>query len=113
MYTGYAKALEPLIRFMVDPESRSEMYGVQLHVCMQLVRAFIRPAFYMSYKILRLFIYAGYWLYSKHKALTPIVVHTTQLSSLWSRRSSVSCSSLAAGLVAADFLLFLGIVWSS
>lgn len=24
---------------MVNPESRSEMYGVQLHVCMQLVRA--------------------------------------------------------------------------
>ncbi|KAF8603879.1 hypothetical protein BDV93DRAFT_544498 [Ceratobasidium sp. AG-I] len=37
VYTGYANALEPLLRFMVDPESRSEMYGVQVHVCMQLL----------------------------------------------------------------------------
>ncbi|GAB1518086.1 hypothetical protein RhiTH_001145 [Rhizoctonia solani] len=36
VYEGYAKAFAPLIEYMLDPDVRSELYGIQLHVCTQL-----------------------------------------------------------------------------
>lgn len=38
IYTGYAKAFDPLIQYMIDPDIRAGMYGIQVHVCTQLVR---------------------------------------------------------------------------
>jgi hypothetical protein len=31
-------ALTPLIQYMIDPDSRIEMTGIQLQICTQLVR---------------------------------------------------------------------------
>ncbi|KAB5594755.1 hypothetical protein CTheo_1734 [Ceratobasidium theobromae] len=37
IHTGYAKAFAPLLRYMLDPDSRVGMHGIQLHVCTQLL----------------------------------------------------------------------------
>jgi hypothetical protein len=38
VYEGYAKAFTPLIEYMLNPDVRSKLCGIQLHVCTQLVR---------------------------------------------------------------------------
>ncbi|KAH7327669.1 hypothetical protein B0J17DRAFT_710050 [Rhizoctonia solani] len=37
VYEGYAKAFAPLIEYMLDPDIRAKLYGIQLHVCTQLL----------------------------------------------------------------------------
>jgi hypothetical protein len=37
VHDGYANALEPLIQYILDPESRAKITSVQLRVCTQLV----------------------------------------------------------------------------